>query len=489
LDEVKTYIDIWNDRLLKNGDLPFLITAGKTMSYKEVWERTAAIANRLRELGIRENMLVALKSEQDEQAVQIILSLLYIGAVAAPINHHFSDKQIAGVLKENPFQFLLNDGDVSLSSAKMKIVSFDEIFNGKEINHTYKYVKRGVNKAATIIFSSGSTSQPKAVVHNFANHFFSALGSNKNISFSKGDVWLLSLPLYHIAGMSVLFRALLSASAVRIVDKKESIVDLLGDHKVTHVSLVEAQLVTLLAHKSLNNRMAKLKAILVGGSAISSHLIADAIKLGWNIYTTYGSTEMCSQVTTTSSAILPKELNSSGRLLDYRALKIGEQGEILLKGKTLSCGYLQQGKLFDIRDGDGWFHSTDLGELDRQGLLYVKGRLDNMFISGGENIYPEYIEGVIKKLAKVEDALIVPVKDKRFGFCSALFIKMQGGYIPSLEELKQMLSGKIVSFMVPNYIFPWLAEVESGMIKINREKFKKKAQQLINSHGEDIENR
>jgi O-succinylbenzoic acid--CoA ligase len=486
-DTVKTYYDVWQERLLKDGDAPFLITDREIVTYKQVWNNINILARRLANIGVKENMLTALRCKEDYHTIQLLLALMLIGAPAAPLNRYYGNSEIQEILKGNPYSFFIGDGNLGIDDIKK--VSYKMIFDKWHIVEEFPFAARNAQEPATIIYSSGTTSASKAVVHSFSNHYFSALGSNENIKFTEGDSWLLSLPLYHIAGMSILFRAFVSGASVVVRRAGEALKFLSDDERITHISLVEAQLIEMLEDKSLSARMAKLKAILIGGGAVSNRLADEARKKGWPIYRTYGSTEMCSQVTTTSLKNSSKELHSSGRALPFRELKIAENGEILLRGKTLSLGYLKEGRLQAICDKEGWFHSADIGRVDSSALLHVEGRLDNMFISGGENIYPEAVERVIKRLPNIKKAVIVPVKHKKYGFRPALFLEMRKGGIPSIGALREMLKEKIAVYMMPDYVFPLQGEQQHGGIKVNRGRLKKKAQELVNSYGDKSDKR
>jgi O-succinylbenzoic acid--CoA ligase len=259
----------------------------------------------------------------------------------------------------------------------------------------------------------------------------------------------------------------------------ESIVSLLKTERITHISLVEKQFSELLQNKTINDNISDLKAILVGGSAVSSKLIEDAYNREWRIHTTYGSTELCSQVATTRPKADLKMLKTSGNLLKYRELRLAENGEILLRGETLSPGYLRAGKLTDIRDEEGWYVSGDLGMIDERGLLHIKGRIDNMFISGGENIYPEVIERTVKALPAVINALVVPLPDDRYGYRPALFLQMTRAELPSVKEIKAMLDDKLAAYMLPDYVLPWPQKTAKNSIKISRKYFKELAEKRI----------
>ena len=300
---------------------------------------------------------------------------------------------------------------------------------------------------STIIFTSGSSGFPKAVVHTLANHFFSALGANKIMPLKPGDRWLMSLPLFHVGGLAILFRSLLSGSSIVIPAIKKTLIQNIEENQITHLSLVPTQLQRLLKTGKGRNSLHKLKLILLGGSAIPESLMEHSSKLGLKLRTTYGSTEMASQVATSSPVKTKKGWLAAGEVLPFREVRISPQNQIELRGKTLFCGYLSESGLNQPFDNQGWFSSGDTGYLikknnetnlqkidlenktkspqlaEKNDYLIVTGRKDSMFISGGENIHPEEIELSLLQFPAIERAAVVAVKDPEFGQRPVAFVK------------------------------------------------------------------
>ena len=320
------------------------------------------------------------------------------------------------------------------------------------------------NRPATIVFTSGSTGRPKAVLHTFGNHYYSALGSNANIALSAGDRWLLSLPLYHVGGLSINFRCLLAGAAVSLPEPEAALDRSIVEPDITHVSLVATQLRRLLQKK--NQRTSGLKAVLLGGGPVPRDLLEEAIVRGIPVHTSYGLTEMASQVTSTRPGAAPEELRTSGRTLAHRAVSVAESGEILVRGETLFAGYVEGNGVERPLDAEGWFHTGDLGGFDENGNLHVKGRRDNLFISGGENVQPEEIEAALERVEGVERAIVVPVPDREFGERPAAFVQTIGELAP--QDLAEKLGETLPRFKIPVAFYGWPEGADSGGMKPDR---------------------
>ena len=277
-----------------------------------------------------------------------------------------------------------------------------------------------------------------------------------------------------MAGIAILFRVFIAGASVVIPERDQAIANSLEMFAVTHASLVATQLQqVLLGNKTYPN----LKAVLVGGSAVSAPLRARAFEAGIPVFFSYGLSEMSSQVTTTAPAATANEIQTSGALLPYRSIKITSDGEILVKGATLFLGYVNTDGIIHPVDNEGWFSTGDLGLLDQQGWLNVLGRKDNMFISGGENIYPEQIEKAIQMHPEIRDVLVVPVKDPTFGMRPVAFIDADS-FNQVVTNMDAFLNDKLARYMLPIKYFDWKDAPEKMGIKASRIEFSRQAEAL-----------
>jgi O-succinylbenzoate-CoA ligase len=317
------------------------------------------------------------------------------------------------------------------------------------------------DQPATIIFTSGSSGVPKAALHTLGNHIHNARASNRNIPIGPGDRWLLSLPLFHVAGLGVLFRCLLGEGTVAVPDPDEDLLTALRRYEVTHVSLVATQLQRLLAEEGGPETLKGLKAILLGGSAVPATLVRQAHDLGLKIATTYGLTETASQMTTTRPGDTLEALLTSGRPLTPGTIRTATDGAIQVRGETLFAGYVEGDRLDRPVSTEGWFDTGDLGAFDDEGCLHVQGRKDNLFISGGENIQPEEVEEALCRLPGVAQAIVVPVEDAEFGHRPVAFLRFESEEGMAGADVNAELAEILSAYKIPVAYHPWPAG-ESG---------------------------
>ncbi len=461
------------DIINQYGQSPALICNEQACNYLEYGRLIENTANRLISNGINKNDRVALVSADNGHCPPVIMALLHIGAVAVPISTRFPAGIVSSLLKKTNCGKLVigkNYRNLHLPK-KLKILEQEDLFYPDK-NNPFDLIRQPLSfrQDATILFTSGSCGEPKAVLHDFGSHYYSAVGSNMNIPLNPDDRWLLSIPLYHAGGMAILFRTLVSGAATVIRDSRSSIAENIERFKVTHISLVSTQLHRLLQDERSIRVLRSLKAILLGGSRFSGTLLRRSVEKGLPVYASYGLTETASQVCTTSAGYSLDSLSNAGKVLNHRRIKTDENGEILVKGKTLFKGYVEEEGIRVNLDGDGWFKTGDIGRIDDYGYLSIIGRKDNMFISGGENIHPEEIEECLLQMPEIERAMVVSVSDDEFGERPAAFIKLTKNQKTAVDKIRRHLRETLPPFKIPDHFLPW-PELEEDL-KPNRKLFK-----------------
>ncbi len=488
--EKTEYFEI-SDYSAEYGPRPFILSSKRVISFQDFFQLVDDAAIQLRQKNITAGDRVALLGANSVEHLILLMALWQLEAVAVPVSERFPENQLVELLSAAGCSkiILINHAhDIELKlfnseilSFKFQVSSFKSKVENREPRNTNHETRSPIplEHLATIIFTSGSSGQPKAALHTIGNHYFSAAGSNENIPFGARDCWLLSLPLYHVGGLAIFFRALVGGGAIAIPEPGMTLPQTIGKSEVTHISLVATQLFRLLQSEDGRKALSRLKAILLGGSAIPRTLIQQAIELGLPIHTSYGSTEMASQITTTPPNASPDKLFTSGKCLKHREIEISADGEILVKGKTLFSGYIEDDSRKRNVDNSGWFATGDIGKIDEDGYLVVVGRKDNMFISGGENIQPEEIETCLCQMENINRAVVVAVENKEFGKRPIAFIELKKNQLIAEAAIRKFLNRYIARFKIPDYFFPWPDAVNQAGIKVDRQYFQKLAGKLV----------
>lgn len=405
-----------------------LISKNTTWTYQACEKLIEGIGAKLKTLGVKPGDPVALYPTKEFPSPLLFFALFRIGAICCPINTYHPLDTLPENLDDLGTSLILYPDELTLPNLKQIAVPFSKVIKEGKLSGQSFLNKEAL---ATYLFTSGTTSKPKIACHTLGNHYYSALGSNAYMPIEETDCYLLSLPLYHIAGIALLFRTFLAGGCVT-TDEDAS--------NITHLSLIPTQLKRLLEKKTLPHY----KHILLGGAEIPPILYQKARERNLPIHPTYGMTEMSSQITTQFS---PTSF-SMGHPLPFREIKISQEGEILVKGKTLFKGYLKRDGSFDLPlDTEGYFSTRDLGRFSPKRGLSLLGRKDRLFISGGENIQPEEIERLLKNIEGIIRAEVVPTPDEEFGYRPKAYIQAEKPF--QEEELKTYLSSYLPKFKIP----------------------------------------
>jgi O-succinylbenzoic acid--CoA ligase len=382
--------------------------------------------------------------------VTILLAVLRLGAIAAPVSHRMP--------AEGLDELALWLGSPVRVGPAGSAVDADELRAAAAGSESASAVHppAGARRRATVFFTSGSAGRPKAVLHRLAAHLRSAAAAAAHLGLGPGDRWLATLPLNHVGGLAPVFRALRSGATLVAPDGPPT-ATLLRSTRTTHVSLVATQLRRLLAPGE--PPPSALRCVLLGGGPADPSLLRDAFEGGWPVSGSYGMTESASLVAATRPG--EPDPSTAGRPLAHARIRIGRDGEILLRGASLAEGYLEGGRVARLTDRSGWFHTGDRGALGADGRLTVAGRLDRRFVSGGENVQPEEIERRIAEMPGVRAVVVVPVPDPEYGQRPVAFI--DGPVEP--DAIRAELRRRLPSFLVPDAFFPMPDAPEGAGIK------------------------
>lgn len=289
-----------------------------------------------------------------------------------------------------------------------------------------------------IVPTSGTSGAPKGVLLSRRAFVASARASAAHLGYLPRDRWLLGLPLAHVGGLSVLTRSVLARRTVVLVPRfePELVLAALVAEEVTLLSAVPTMLAALLS-ADRDNALARLRVLLLGGAAAPQPLVEEAISRGIPVLPTYGLTEACSQVATQPLRRPLVARSGVGRPLPGVLLEVrnaagavaapGEEGRIFVGGEVLFSGYAGEPPR-----AEGLFETGDLGHLDGEGSLHVSGRRTDLVVTGGENVRPQEVEGVLTTFPGIAAALVFGLEDPRWGQLVAAALVLAPG--ASLDE-------------------------------------------------------
>lgn len=295
--------------------------------------------------------------------------------------------------------------------------------------------------AAVVVATSGTTGDAKAVVLSWSAVRASAEASSAALGVDPArDVWLANLPVAHVGGLSVVMRAVLTGTGLLAQEG-------FSTRGVAEAAAHGATLVSLVPTTLARVDPRPFRRILLGGQAPPGDLPR-------NVVVTYGLTE-------TGSGVV-----YDGRPLRGVEIRLGEQGEVLIKGPQVARRY-RDGT--EVVDQEGWLHTGDVGHLDADGRLSIRGRLSEVIRSGGEKVWPSEVEDVLRRHPAIAEVAVAGRPDPRWGERVVAFVVPADGEPPPLEELKELVSAEIAPWAAPKELHTVRTLPRTAIGKVRRQ--------------------
>lgn len=462
VEELLDHADRWGAR-------PHLIQGDRTFTFSDL---RAAVANKVAELqaaGAGPGDRVFLLGWNGPEWVVNFWACLKAGAIPVLANTWWSETELANGLAALQPALTLAD---AAATAKMPAASrrgpwairLAPPANG--VPAAEGATQDDEEQTALIIFTSGTSGQPKAVVLShravLARLQMTLHVTRKlphQVDALAHDVTLLTGPLFHVGTMQALLRAVIVGDTLVLTEGRydpAQVLDLIERHRVNRWNAVPTMVSRLLDHPDTSRRnLGSLKSVSVGGAPVHKELMervrARLPSVSPRIPTGYGLTENGGQATASSGSEDVAKLGSTGRPLpcvEIRFLSHPDlpDGEVLLRSPTQMSGYY--GISESPIDSEGWLHTGDLGRLDDKGNLWITGRSKDMIIRGGENIAPVAVERALMAIPGVNDAVVFGVPHPDLGEEVMAIVVIEGDQTAS--RLQEQLRGKVASFAIPS---------------------------------------
>jgi O-succinylbenzoic acid--CoA ligase len=452
--------------LFKTKD--YIITGQRVLSFRDLNERVSYQAYNLhKNYKVKKGDISAIISVNNIDFLILLFALWRLGAIPVPINIRLNDSETDDLIRFLKPSFIFRgDDNKSIADQGSTIIRIgvdysvpDNIATQENVIIQDNFKTSDANDTALILFTSGTSGNPKGVQLSFRNLKASFENSNTVLNHQPGDKWISSLPFYHIGGFSIITRALLSGTSIIIPasSKTEDLADSIIGYKPTFLSLVSTQL------KRLINMGIKpgieLRCVLLGGGYIEDILVEEAIQERWPISKVYGSTETSSLISFLDCIKDDNKKSSGGKpLADNQIFIVNESkellpnnkiGEIAIKSESCAKGYYNNPNETDKKFSRGIYYTGDSGYIDEDGYLFIESRIDDLIISGGENINPLEIEAALLEFPGIQNAAVFGIEDDEWGYIVSAAIITQPGFNISETELKKLLLNKISPFKVP----------------------------------------
>ena len=476
-------------------DRDALVCGERRITYMEMAQRVNRLANALQSRGIQRGTKVAVMAMNSPQYVETYYACAKTGAVFVPLNYRAKREEIVHMLNDSGASLLFVGKRYlelveSLKPELPAIKDFvcidgpvdgmpgypDLLASGSDDEI---YVDIDEQDATVLMYTSGTTALPKGVILTYLTLSVYVVNTMSPANPEETpDVTLLSVPVYHVAGLTAIMSSIWGGRTLVILPQFEPQLwlEAVSKERVTHSFVVPTMLKRIMDQPDFDKYdLSSLQLITYGAAPMPYEVVRKAVDVfTCGLMNAYGQTESTSTMTylgpedhriegtEEEKAKKLQRLRSVGRPMDDvevaimdrdgNILPAGKEGEICVSGSRIMREYHGQKEATEAAIKDGWLHTGDVGYLDEDSYLFITGRTKDLIIRGGENISPGEIEAVLEQHPKIEEAVVIGVPDVEWGEEVKAIVVLKPGEIATPEEIIQYAKSRLASFKAPKYV-------------------------------------
>ena len=452
------------------------LSTGQTTTYAELVERTSRLAGHLEAIGIRKGDRVAVLAQNNPRVFEILYACARVGAIMVPMNWRLSPHELKAIMEDFSPKLLVHDGandalaqELAGGQTLVSRLSWGEGPEGRYEQAVASAPATAWRQDLTedddwvIVYTSGTTGLPKGAVHTFRSVRANIENSAYAGDVSSESVGLTVLPTFHVAGLHLYANALLMHGGTALIMQSFDVAEtlrLFQDRKtgVTHFCGVPANFQFMATQPGFAEAEFLPVNATVGGSPVPRALVDLWKERGVNVMSIYGVTEAGSSLLAmpprgsdgkSAVGVPAMHAEASVRDADGSPLPAGSIGELWLRGPMLMRGYWNKPEesAAAIRP-DGWLRTGDAASFDAAGIFHIVDRWKDMYISGGENVYPAEVENVIYQHPAVVLVSVIGVPDGKWGEVGKAFVVVNADACTS-DELRSWCRQRLAAFKVP----------------------------------------
>ena len=434
-------------------------------SYADLDRRVEVLAGRLAARGVGVDDAVAVASPTRGEFVELVHAAQRLGATLVPLDPRLTAAEFETRLERVRPRATVCSGDSEaavVAAADAPVLTLDDPSAGAERlaavdPEPFDLPEWTTDEPLVVMFTSGTTGDPKGVVLTLANVLASATASAFRLGLLPDDCWHLTLPMHHMGGLAPVYRSVLYGTALSVQRgfDPEGTLAALRAADATCLSVVPTMLERLLAA----GRMPDLRFVLVGGAPCSPGLVERAHDRDVPVAPTYGMTETASQIATARPGDAAEHPESVGHPLIFAELSVvdeagapcdpGETGELVVSGAVVTPGYLDDAATAEAFSNGG-LRTGDRGYRDEAGRLHVEGRIDDTVVTGGENVDPTEVADALRSHAAVADCAVVGLPDEEWGQRVAALAALDGE--ATADDLRAHCRGRLADYKRPRTV-------------------------------------
>jgi fatty-acyl-CoA synthase len=457
----------------------------RPFTYQEVNHRTNQLCHLLLKLGVMKGDRIAVLLYNCHQYVEIFLALSKIGAILVPLNWRLAGPELEFILQDSGSRTLIFQREFEEVVASIRshlhfsdgnyltigqpcpdwATDYEKTISGKPTSEPSVNGPVGDEDPHIIMYTSGTTGVPKGAVLSHRKTFFNVLNADIVYNLTSKDIIIVSRPMFHSGGLLVEAAPVLYKGGTLVLRKRfrpNEILETIQKYHVTMLELAATVYQFILNDCDLSQYdLSSVRCFFTGGERIPIAMLKEYRRKGITISQIFGQTE-ASTIAFLSPEEAAHKIGAVGRPVFHGEVRIvdktgkdvkpGEVGEIIVEGPTLMSEYWNRPDLTAETIRNGWLYTGDLAKTDEEGYIYIVDRESDMYISGGENVYPAEIEKIFFTHPKVLDAGVVGVPDEKWGEVGKAYVVLKPGETMTEEEALKFLRGKVGKYKIPKHV-------------------------------------
>jgi fatty-acyl-CoA synthase len=479
-------------RAVISPDRVALVFGERSTTYAQLHERVGRLAAQLRAAGVGRGDRVAYLGPNHPAFVETMFATYVIGGVFVPLNFRLTAPEIDFQLADSGARVLVHGpecaGTVAASAvvgSLLRVVPLTAYEQWLDDGSSSRSAEEAVSldEPACILYTSGTTGRPKGAVLTHGNIVWNCYNLLVGVDVAGDEVTLISAPLFHVAALDqCLLPTVLKGGCSVIMPAwgVEECFDLIARHRVTWMFGVTTMYAGLAQSPRWPSAdLSSVRNLIVGGASLPEALIRIYLARGLTFCQGYGMTETAPGATFLEAPETASHVGSAGVpvfFADVRCVRPdltptspGEPGEVQVRGPNVTPGYWGNDvATAESFAGDGWFRTGDIAVVSADGHYRIVDRLKDMFVSGGENVYPAEVEAAIFEHPAVVEAAVVGVPDEKWGEVGRAFVVLAPSSSLTTGELRTFLSGRLGHYKIPKYV-----DVVDGLPRTGSNKVRK----------------
>jgi len=456
------------------------LASGRRFTYAQMDDRVGRAAGALLAAGVAPGDRVGFLAANSTDVLEMVFGCWRIGATALALNFRLTPDELDYIVADAEPSVVFFDrsfAETALAlrdrSAVRSWIETDGLGGASAYEDALKAatpvrartVEQPLAERCLLMYSSGTTGRPKGVVITHEMMTFAAINLMIATGLSKKSVSLAVMPLFHIGGLNIFSCPAIYAGGTAAIQRQfepEATLAALADKSlgVTHFLGVPAIYNAMKAvWERTNADLSHVECLFAGAESVPRALLDWWSARGVPLLEGYGMTESAASNCALSKSDLPHKAGSAGRPSMHVEMKVvrddgadaapGERGEILMRGPTVTPGYWRRPEANEESFVDGWFRSGDVGRIDEDGFVFIEDRVKDMYISGGENVYPAEVEDVLYRLDAVAEVAVVGLPDETWGETGCAFVVPKPGASVSMADVAACCEGRLARFKRP----------------------------------------